>query len=67
MPQHVLGRWAARMSLRTGAAYGSVRARRAVITTCLANGIEWYDFAVYGALASVLASVLLSPVRKAER
>lgn len=55
------------MSLRTGAASGSVRVRRAVITTCLANGIEWYDFAVYGALASVLASVLLSPVRKAER
>jgi MFS transporter, MHS family, proline/betaine transporter len=49
------------MSLRTGAASGSVRVRRAVITTCLANAIEWYDFAVYGALASVLASVLLSP------
>jgi MFS transporter, MHS family, proline/betaine transporter len=55
------------MSLRTGAASGSVRVRRAVITTCLANAIEWYDFAVYGALASVLASALLSPVPKVER
>jgi MFS transporter, MHS family, proline/betaine transporter len=49
------------MSVRAGATSGTVRARRAVITTCLANAIEWYDFAIYGALASVLAIVLLSP------
>jgi len=49
------------MSVRAGATSGTVRARRAVITTCIANAIEWYDFAVYGALASVLATVLLSP------
>jgi MFS transporter, MHS family, proline/betaine transporter len=49
------------MPVRAGATSGTVRARRAVITTCLANAIEWYDFAVYGALASVLATVLLSP------
>jgi MHS family proline/betaine transporter-like MFS transporter len=35
--------------------------RRALIAACVANGIEWYDFAVYGALASVLAVVLLPP------
>jgi MHS family proline/betaine transporter-like MFS transporter len=49
------------MSVRAGATSRTVRARRAVITTCLANAIEWYDFAIYGALASVLATVLLSP------
>ena len=27
--------------------------RRGLIAVCVANGIEWYDFAVYGALASV--------------
>lgn len=27
----------------------------------LASAIEWYDFAVYGALASVLAQVLIPP------
>lgn len=35
--------------------------RRKVLVTCISNGIEWYDFAVYGAMASVLASVLLPP------
>jgi MFS transporter, MHS family, proline/betaine transporter len=33
--------------------------RREIVATCLANAIEWYDFAVYGAMASVLAVVLL--------
>jgi hypothetical protein len=32
---------------------------RQVVITCFANAVEWYDFAVYGALASVLAAVLL--------
>jgi MHS family proline/betaine transporter-like MFS transporter len=35
--------------------------RRALVTACVANTIEWYDFAVYGALASVLAVVLVPP------
>ncbi|WP_158293994.1 MFS transporter [Kribbella sp. VKM Ac-2568] len=34
---------------------------RPIIATCIANAIEWYDFAVYGALASVLVAVLLRP------
>lgn len=33
--------------------------RRRVLVTCIANGIEWYDFAVYGAMASLLASILV--------
>lgn len=35
--------------------------RHALLVTCLANAIEWYDFAVYGAMASVLTVVLLPP------
>jgi MHS family proline/betaine transporter-like MFS transporter len=35
--------------------------RRALVGACLGNAIEWYDFAVYGAMASVLAVVLLPP------
>ena len=35
--------------------------RRELTVACLANAIEWYDFAVYGAMASVLARVLLPP------
>ena len=34
---------------------------RALITSCLANAIEWYDFAVYGAMASVPVEALLPP------
>ena len=33
--------------------------RPAVFATCVANAVEWYDFAVYGAMAPVLAAVLL--------
>jgi MFS transporter, MHS family, proline/betaine transporter len=32
-----------------------------VLTACFANAVEWYDFAVYGAMASVLSVVLLAP------
>src|SRR6188768_1462659 len=32
---------------------------RVLVATCLANAIEWYDFAVYGAMAAVLVDVLL--------
>jgi MFS transporter, MHS family, proline/betaine transporter len=35
--------------------------RRKVLITCISNGIEWYDFAVYGAMASLLALVLVPP------
>ncbi len=34
---------------------------RVLITSCAANAIEWYDFAVYGAMAAVLVDVLLPP------
>jgi MHS family proline/betaine transporter-like MFS transporter len=33
--------------------------RVALALACLTNAIEWYDFAIYGAFASVLAAVLL--------
>jgi MFS transporter, MHS family, proline/betaine transporter len=35
--------------------------RRALISSCIANVVEWYDFAIFGALAGVLATVLLPP------
>ena len=35
--------------------------RRTLIASCVANMVEWYDFAVFGALAPVLATVLLPP------
>ena len=41
--------------------------RGAALAVCVANGIEWYDFAVYGALASVTAVVLLPPGDTASR
>lgn len=34
---------------------------RPIAATCIANAVEWYDFAVYGALAPVLVVVLLPP------
>jgi MHS family proline/betaine transporter-like MFS transporter len=42
---------------------GDVRTsrRRRIVAACLANGIEWYDFAVFGAMAPVLVVVLLPP------
>ena len=33
--------------------------RRALVASCVANVVEWYDFAVFGALSGVLAAVLL--------
>src|SRR5689334_22172016 len=47
--------------MRDGAALAVRRRRMAVRAICCANAIEWYDFAVYGALAPVLAAVLLPP------
>ncbi|MDX6301335.1 MAG: transporter, family, proline/betaine transporter [Nocardioidaceae bacterium] len=35
--------------------------RRELVSACVANAIEWYDFAVFGAVASVLVVVLLPP------
>lgn len=49
------------MSVETAAAPTSSTGRRNVVVACVASTIEWYDFAVYGALASVLAQVLLPP------
>lgn len=49
------------MSVDTAAAPTSRSGRRNVMVACLASTIEWYDFAVYGALASVLAQVLMPP------
>jgi MFS transporter, MHS family, proline/betaine transporter len=37
------------------------KGRRALISSCVANVVEWYDFALFGALAGVLATVLLPP------
>jgi MHS family proline/betaine transporter-like MFS transporter len=30
--------------------------RRALIAACIGNLVEWYDFALYGAFATVLAA-----------
>jgi MHS family proline/betaine transporter-like MFS transporter len=38
----------------------SDRSRRAIIAACVGNAVEWYDFAIYGALATVLALVFFS-------
>jgi hypothetical protein len=35
--------------------------RPALFTALVANAMEWYDFSVYGALASVLAVAMLPP------
>jgi MFS transporter, MHS family, proline/betaine transporter len=38
--------------------------RRALVSSCIANVIEWYDFAIFGAFAAVLATVLLPPTAR---
>jgi MFS transporter, MHS family, proline/betaine transporter len=38
--------------------------RRELVAVCVANAIEWYDFAVFGAMASILVAVLLPPERR---
>ncbi|HEX8861545.1 MAG TPA: MFS transporter [Actinomycetes bacterium] len=30
--------------------------RRALVAACIGNAVEWYDFAIYGAFATVIAS-----------
>ena len=40
---------------------------RGLLAVCFANGVEWYDFAIFGALASVTAVVLLPPGDAASR
>jgi hypothetical protein len=37
-------------------ATASAARRRALIAGCVANLVEWYDFALYGAFATVLAA-----------
>jgi MFS transporter, MHS family, proline/betaine transporter len=49
------------MSVEPTVAPASNAGGRNVVIACLASTIEWYDFAVYGALASVLAQVLMPP------
>jgi MHS family proline/betaine transporter-like MFS transporter len=36
---------------------GADSPRRALLGACLGNAVEWYDFAIYGAFATVLARV----------
>ncbi|MBG0567355.1 MFS transporter [Actinoplanes aureus] len=38
-----------------GSVSGTLRSRRTLIGACLGNAVEWYDFAIYGAFAPVLA------------
>jgi MHS family proline/betaine transporter-like MFS transporter len=33
----------------------AIRSRRALVGACLGNAAEWYDFAIYGAFATVIA------------
>jgi MHS family proline/betaine transporter-like MFS transporter len=47
------------MSVRSPPPVARAHSRRELVATSIANAIEWYDFAVYGALASVLVVVLL--------
>ena len=47
------------MLAEPGLSYARSDSRVALALACLANAIEWYDFAVYGAFASVLVAVLL--------
>jgi MFS family permease len=49
----------------SGKPIGTAR-RRALVAACVANTVEWYDFAVYGASATVLAAVLLPPASGSE-
>ena len=32
--------------------------RRALVAACIGNTVEWYDFALFGGLATVMAAVL---------
>ncbi len=34
--------------------------RRAIAAACIGNGVEWYDFAIYGALATVVGLTFFS-------
>jgi MFS transporter, MHS family, proline/betaine transporter len=40
----------------SGPVAGPSSPRRALVAACIGNVVEWYDFALYGAFATVLAS-----------
>ncbi|WP_407840822.1 MFS transporter [Streptomyces sp. DSM 116496] len=44
-----------------GAAARRARSRRALIAGCVGNFIEWYEFGVYGYLATVIAAHFFTP------
>ena len=44
------------MTDRSRPAAGPSSPRRALVAACIGNLVEWYDFALYGAFATVLAS-----------
>ncbi|MBG0567073.1 MFS transporter [Actinoplanes aureus] len=43
----------------------SAGTRRALVGACVGNAVEWYDFAIYGAFATVLAQVFFPPGEQA--
>ncbi|MFC6009287.1 MFS transporter [Angustibacter luteus] len=47
------------MPAGSGPSTARVVPRRALVVVCAASAVEWYDYAVYGALASVLVGVVL--------
>jgi MFS transporter, MHS family, proline/betaine transporter len=47
----------ARETDRIHQATASDARRRALVAGCVGNLVEWYDFALYGAFATVLAAV----------
>ena len=44
-------------SIDTSALTGPVSSRRALVAACVGNVVEWYDFAIFGALGVVLVEV----------
>jgi MHS family proline/betaine transporter-like MFS transporter len=36
---------------------GAISLRTAVIALCLGNAVQWYDFALYGAFATIIGPV----------
>ncbi|MGE5287749.1 MAG: hypothetical protein ACM3ML_11200 [Micromonosporaceae bacterium] len=36
---------------------GKISRRGMVVAACVGNAVEWYDFAIYGAFAPVIAAV----------
>jgi MHS family proline/betaine transporter-like MFS transporter len=38
--------------------------RRALVAACIGNVVEWYDFALYGAFAMILANTYFASLEK---